>query len=99
MTPTNFIAYSVFKYKVKALITIFTPKTIVDLKELEKFRFYYSDCLGQYVLNLITKPLTINVWNRKINIDDYDTLTGNILANTLYDLIQAGLVEKVGDIE
>jgi hypothetical protein len=74
-------------------------KDNVDLEELEKFGFYYNDDIGQYVLNLINKPLTINVWNRKINIDDYNTLTGNILANTLYDLIQAGLVEKVGDIE
>ena len=70
-------------------------KDDVDLKELEKFEFYYNDDIGQYVLNLINKPLTINGWNRKINIDDYNTLTENILANTLYDLITTGLVEKV----
>ena len=70
-------------------------KDNVDLKELEKFDFKYNDDIGQYVLNLINKPLTINVWNRKINIEDYNILTENILANLLYDLIQAGLVEKV----
>jgi len=70
-------------------------KPEVDLKELENFGFYYNDDIGQYVLNLINEPLTINVWNRKINIDDYGTLTENILANTLYDLITAGLVEKI----
>ena len=70
-------------------------KDDVDLKELEKFDFKYNDDIGQYVLNLINKPLTINVWNRKINIEDYNILTENILANLLYDLIQAELVEKV----
>ena len=70
-------------------------KDDVDLKELEKFDFKYNDDIGQYVLNLINKPLTINVWNRKINIEDYNILTENILANSLYDLIQAELVEKV----
>ena len=70
-------------------------KDNVDLKELEKFDFYYNDDIGQYVLNLINKPLTINVWNRKINIEDYNILTETILANLLYDLITAGLVEKI----
>ena len=70
-------------------------KDSVDLKELEKFGFYYNDDIGQYVLNIINKPLIINIWNRKMNIADYNILTENILANKLYDLIQAGLVEKV----
>lgn len=70
-------------------------KDDVNLKELEKFGFHYNNDIGQYVLNLINEPLTINVWNRKINIYDYKTLTENILSNTLYDLITAGLVEKI----
>ena len=70
-------------------------KDDVDLKKLKDFGFYYNNDIGQYVLNLINEPLTINVWNRKINIYNYKTLTENILSNTLYDLITAGLVEKV----
>lgn len=70
-------------------------KDDVDLKELEKFGFYYNEDIGKYILNLINEPLTINIWNKKINIHDYNTLTENILANLLYDLITAGLVEKI----
>ena len=70
-------------------------KDNVDLKELEKFDFNYHDYSGRYVYNTINEPLTINVWNRKINIPDYGVLTENILCEKLYDLIQAGLVEKV----
>lgn len=70
-------------------------KDNVDLEKLKDFGFYYNNDIGQYVLNLINEPLTINVWNRKINIYDYKTLTENILSNTLYDLITSGLVEKV----
>lgn len=72
-------------------------KDDVDLKELEKFGFIYKDEIGQYVYNVINEPLTINVWNRKFNITDYHTLTANILIDKIYDLIQAGLVEKVED--
>ena len=71
-------------------------KDNVDLKELEKFGFIYNNDVGQYIFNCINEPLTINVWNRKINISDYNTLTANILVSKIYDLIKAGLVEKVG---
>ncbi len=70
-------------------------KDSVDLKELEKFGFVYNDDLGQYIVNIINEPLTINCWNRKINIIDYGILTENILVEIMYDLIKDGLVEKV----
>ena len=70
----------------------------VGLKELEKFGFsrvYVLDCWGY------TKRLRkgehyeeyINVWEK-----DRDIQCSAIeLLDTLYDLFQAGLVEKVGD--
>ena len=70
-------------------------KDSVDLKELEKFGFKYNDDIGKYVYNLINKPLCINSWNRKFDMEEYNTLTNVILVDLLYDLIKADMVEKV----
>lgn len=67
-------------------------KNNVDLKELEKFGFEnnvgFLQKDAEYISYYINKDVrTIEIW-------DYE---GDevILDNTLYDLIQAGLVEKV----
>ena len=77
-------------------------KDNVDLKELEKFGFgkdsydYYYDfipynednCNGQYVL--------INIKTRRIYLNYIDLEYFEKTVELLYDLTQAGLVEKVG---
>lgn len=73
-------------------------KDSVDLKELEKFTLKFNEENGRYEYigrNFNGKTyIFINSWNRKIlfvkgkNYDD-------ICLRILYDLIQAGLVEKV----
>ena len=77
-------------------------KDNVDLKELEKFGFKdnkYIRC-GEYNNPLYVIYVTRN--HRYIQIRTYGygelTIAGK-LQDKLYDLIQAGLVEKVGDIE
>ena len=80
-------------------------KDDVDLKELEKFgfkydeemKYYYKHCLGTFNKFLV------------LTIDDIDSCKGQIVLyndgafnttlylDVLYDLIQAGLVEKVSD--
>lgn len=75
-------------------------KDNVDLKELEKFGFRYSDSDGQYKyrernIDGITS-IRVNAWNRRIlyrQDKTYDTLC----LLKLFDLIEAKLVEKVED--
>lgn len=70
----------------------------IDLKELEKFGFRYFDSEGKYKLRERNIDgltcIWINVWNRRIlyiQAKKYDT---SCLLK-LYDLIEAGYVEKV----
>lgn len=73
-------------------------KDSVDLKELEKFGLKFNEKNGRY--EYIERNyggetyIFINSWNKKILFvqrENYD----NICLGILYDLIQAGLVEKV----
>ena len=73
-------------------------KDEVDLKELEKFGLEFNDNNGRYEYIERTYDgetyIFINFWNKKILFvqrKNYD----NICLEILYDLIQAGLVEKV----
>jgi hypothetical protein len=75
-------------------------KDIVDLKELEKFGFVrdacyqdeYGDAMYSYEFLLISPNI------RDLCIcTGYDELFGDKEIIKLYDLIQAGLVEKVGE--
>lgn len=72
-------------------------KDNVELKELEKFGFEnkeYSDYLIKYSDNRIRDTYYFIEKKARIlciNTEDNDTE----LDNTLYDLIQAGLVEKI----
>ena len=75
-------------------------KDNVDLKELEKFGFRYSDSEGRYKYRERNVDgvtcIWINAWNRRIlyrQDKNYDT--GCLLK--LFDLIEAKLVEKVED--
>lgn len=72
-------------------------KDNVDLKELEKFGFTYFEH-GDYKLYEIdnfNSWLGVEIKNRilQIGVQDYN----NIEDDTLYDLIKAGLVEKVSE--
>ena len=75
-------------------------KSDVDLKELEKYGFEYNDYSGQYKIcerNMDgVTYIYINVWNRKILFRQDKTLDKECL-NALYDLIKAGLIEKVDE--
>ena len=70
-------------------------KDSVDLKELEKFEFEYTNEDEQFLV-LNKNQDSILIHNREITLrvneanvyEDYDL-------SPLYDLIQAGLVEKV----
>ena len=68
-----------------------------EIEDLKDFGFYYNDDIGQYVYNLINEPLTINVWNRKLNISDYNCLTNNILSAIIYKLTIWGYLEYIED--
>ena len=74
-------------------------KDNVDLKELEKFKFKYYDYTGKYEYKYSGYAyIYINVWNREIYLQYLeDTLEKytHPLDNIIFDLIQAGLVEKV----
>lgn len=75
-------------------------KDSVDLKELENFGFKYNDYSGQYKIcerNIDGATYVyINVWNRKILFRQDKSLDKKCL-NALYDLIKAGLIEKVDE--
>lgn len=73
-------------------------KDDVDLKELEKFGFkqdtYIDKCYVKiFKLGTVYKEEII-IWERERNIQVTHAIR---LLETIYDLIQAGLVEKVED--
>lgn len=68
----------------------------IELEELEKFEFNENNGKYGYVERNYDgfTYISINSWNRKILFEqekEYD----HICLNVLYDLIQAGYVEKV----
>ena len=80
-------------------------KDNVDLKELEKFGFKKDNVayLYEYIITILDETFIGGTWcncdevvvlavddERKIKISDED-----LVADILFDLIQAGLVEKV----
>lgn len=75
-------------------------KDNVELKKLKGYGFTYNDEIGQYKFcerNVDGATcLYINVWNRKV-LFRQDKISDNLCLAKLYDLIQAGLVEKVSD--
>ena len=76
-------------------------KDNVDLKELEKYGFKYYAML--YMKEIIRgeddliekKTIYVEELNRRLSIKN-GLFNVDIELDTLYDLIQAGLVEKVG---
>ena len=72
-------------------------KDDVDLKELEKFGLKYVEEgkgnpeMYEWIRETTDKfdYVDVYIWNRKINVSDAN--------DVLYDLIKAGLVEKVDD--
>lgn len=73
-------------------------KDDIDLKELEKFGFKFFEETGQYRFcerNIDGETyIYINIWNRKI-LYRQEKVYDILCLEKLYDLIQAGLVEKV----
>ena len=76
---------------------MFRIKKDKPLEDLKDFGFYYNDNIGQYVYNCINKPLTVNIWNRKLNISDDHCLTNNILCAIIFDLTRLGYLEYIED--
>lgn len=67
-------------------------KDEVELKELKKFGFYY-DCGNWHKDSNRYIEYWINSWrNIEIFVNDESEV---VLDNTVYELIQAGLVEKL----
>ncbi len=67
-------------------------KDEVKLEELEKFGFKFNDSLGKWCfVPAICEYIFINSWDRKICLD---STTGEA-SSVLFELIEAGLVEKV----
>ena len=76
-------------------------KDNVDLKELEKYGFSTMSLYGWYEKNICYDlndrlDIYVNKKTRIIQVSTYDGYDVN-LDDTLYDLIKANLVEKVGD--
>ncbi|MBR1540710.1 MAG: hypothetical protein IJ629_06135 [Clostridia bacterium] len=75
-------------------------KDDVDLKELEKFGFSYNRIYGGYTKKVYLKndsdDKNFYVIRENSRIIKITRLDGK-LDDTLYDLIQANLVEKVGE--
>lgn len=83
-------------------------KDNVDLKELEKFG-YSCNYSGSYWYKFVTSKRRISIWRYNHSIEDdvvdRTTYTGfkyegeyrHIIKKYIQDLIQAGLVEKVGE--
>jgi len=73
-------------------------KNDVDLKILEKYGFVYNDKSGKYIvrppIDLDVFYISINIWNRKIEISDKSNMTEDYLIKILYNLIINNLVEK-----
>ena len=76
-------------------------KDNVDLKELEKFGFaYFINNCGTYgySINLLKGYVTIIEKDNEFHSSfDERRIPLNITQDLLYDLIQAGIVEKVSD--
>ena len=76
-------------------------KNNIDLKELEKFGFEYSGCFDKYTAGYTNRELwlSIDCITKEIKMNepfrDNDEKENNIDVN--FDLIQAGLIEKVDD--
>lgn len=71
-------------------------KDNVDLKELEKFGLKFSKTYNNYRL-FEKESIVVDCKSREIGLEDnsfYNIVTDRPL-NILFDLIQAGLVEKV----
>ena len=68
----------------------------VDLKELEKYGFVYNDEEGKYFFSKNKNTITINVWNRKIELKQQKTGSHECL-EILCNLTKDGLViiEKI----
>ena len=77
---------------------MFRIKKDKPLEDLKDFGFYYNDNIGQYVYNCINEPLTVNVWNRKLNISD-NCLANNVLCLIIFDLTKNGYLEYIEDKE
>ena len=81
-------------------------KNNVDLKELEKFGFVYISKIDKYE-KYFEEDEKINIKGKThsdsgeifICGDSYFGVANNGTLNILFDLIQAGLVEKVGEEE
>lgn len=79
-------------------------KDNVDLKELEKFGFeenshYYDYSINNYI-NTNNTWLYISKNNRYVYSEpdfEFDISVQEFIFDILFDLIQAGLVEKVGE--
>ena len=80
-------------------------KNNVDLKELEKFGFkydeemnyYYKKCLGTFNKFIVFIEEDIDVCRGLIILHNNSEFTTTLYLETLYDLIKADLVEKVGE--
>lgn len=76
-------------------------KKDVDLKELEKFGFKFDEECGKYIFNIYKDKrggisLTVRSWDKKIYVwSNTDCVVDEELIVKLYDLITAGMVEKV----
>ena len=77
-------------------------KDNVDLKELEKFQFELDNDIGQYFYYGFTEPNDCSEIRIYVDIDTREISTGfdpyvspYKIHDKIYDLIQAGLVEKV----
>lgn len=70
----------------------------IELSELKQFDFVYYDSVGQYKYcerNIDGATyIYVNVWNRKI-LYRQDKSCDTFCLSVLYDLIEAGYVEKV----
>ena len=77
-------------------------KDNVDLKELEKFGFKYSEVIdGTYTYHIPSsygqkKDLHINKYGY-MSMELYTNVYGMNIPNIIYDLIKADLVEKVDE--
>ena len=78
---------------------MFRIKKDKPLEDLKDFGFYYNDNVGQYIYNCINEPLTVNIWNRKVNIYDDNCLTNNSLSLIIFNLAKNGYLEYIEDKE
>lgn len=78
-------------------------KDEVDLKELEKFGFkydeemdyYYKHCAGTFNKFIVLTKTDIDAVRGQIVFYNDSAFNTTLYMGTLYDLIQAGLIEKV----